>query len=142
MNRYDRCMLPVNNSRHHPYVIPAGRLRRCSGSSSSTCSSSSSSEYSLPSPSYSITSYESTSPEPQASPHIATDCKSSHLMLPPTSATIASTISTTYRSPEREAQVFERLRQLVPMLPFDRNAYQVCFKNFPTFSVSSFTLEL
>lgn len=108
-------------------MIPVGRLRRYSTSSNSTCSSSSSSEYSQPSPSYSITSYESLSPEPLVSPYSSTtDCQSSHLVPlgPPTPTTAA--VSTTYRSPEREAQVFERLRQLVPMLPFDRSAYQVC----------------
>uniref|UniRef100_A0A1I8EPU9 Uncharacterized protein n=1 Tax=Wuchereria bancrofti TaxID=6293 RepID=A0A1I8EPU9_WUCBA len=41
------------------------------------------------------------------------------------SSSSSSTTAISYRSPEREAQVFERLRQLVPMLPFDRSAYQV-----------------
>lgn len=112
-------------------MIPVGRLRRYSASSSSTCSSTSS-EYSQPSPSYSITSYESLSPEPLVSPYATTDCQSPHLVplgpAIPTVATTASTTTTTYRSPEREAQVFERLRQLVPMLPFDRSAYQVLYK--------------
>ncbi|MCP9258652.1 hypothetical protein DINM_001665 [Dirofilaria immitis] len=93
----ERCMLHINNSRRHPYMIPVGRLRRYSASSSSTCSSSSS-EYSQPSP----------IPFGPAIP-----------------ATTASINNTTCRSPAREAQVFERLRQLVPMLPFDRSAYQV-----------------
>ncbi|EFO15220.1 hypothetical protein LOAG_13292 [Loa loa] len=113
-------------------MIPIGRLRRYSTSSTSTCSSSSSSnsEYSQPSPSYSITSYESLSPEPLISPYTTTDCQSPHLVpldpIIPTPPKITSTITTTtYRSPEREAQVFERLRQLVPMLPFDRSAYQI-----------------
>ncbi|KAL4001627.1 hypothetical protein ACH3XW_0030 [Acanthocheilonema viteae] len=119
-----RRILHVNNSRGHPYMIPIGRLRRYSTSSSSTCSSSSS-EYSQPSPSYSITSYESLSPEPLVSPYVTADSQSPHLV--PLGPTIPTTVtaSTTYRSPEREAQVFERLRQLVPMLPFDRSAYQV-----------------
>ncbi|VBB30635.1 unnamed protein product [Acanthocheilonema viteae] len=118
-----RRILHVNNSRGHPYMIPIGRLRRYSTSSSSTCSSSSS-EYSQPSPSYSITSYESLSPEPLVSPYVTADSQSPHLV--PLGPTIPTTVtaSTTYRSPEREAQVFERLRQLVPMLPFDRSAYQ------------------
>uniref|UniRef100_A0A0R3RH02 BHLH domain-containing protein n=1 Tax=Elaeophora elaphi TaxID=1147741 RepID=A0A0R3RH02_9BILA len=125
VSRCDRRMLHVNNSRPHPYMIPVGRLRRYSASSSSTCSSSSS-EYSQPSPSYSITSYESLSPEPLVSPYTATDCQSPHLVpLGPTIPATTARASTTYRSPEREAQVFERLRQLVPMLPFDRSAYQV-----------------
>ncbi|CAG9537467.1 unnamed protein product [Cercopithifilaria johnstoni] len=126
VSRCDRRVLHVNNTRRHPYMIPVGRLRRYSNSSSSTCSSSSS-EYSQPSPSYSITSYESLSPEPLVSPYAATDCQSPHLVplgpIIPAATTTAST--TNYRSPEREAQVFERLRQLVPMLPFDRSAYQV-----------------
>uniref|UniRef100_A0A915Q3G2 Uncharacterized protein n=1 Tax=Setaria digitata TaxID=48799 RepID=A0A915Q3G2_9BILA len=134
VNRFNQRILHVNNSRRHPYMTPIGRLRRCSVSSSSTCSSSSSSsEYSQPSPSYSITSYESLSPEPLVSPFTVTDCQSPHLVpigpaIPPTTApacTTTTTTATTYRSPEREAQVFERLRQLVPMLPFDRSAYQV-----------------
>ncbi|EJW78175.1 hypothetical protein WUBG_10916 [Wuchereria bancrofti] len=147
IRKCDRRMLHVNNLRRHPYMIPVGRLRSYSSSSSSTCSSSSSSsssssEYSQPSPSYSITSYESLSPEPLVSPYTTTDCQSPHLVplgptIPtptsvPTSILIASSSSSSssttaisYRSPEREAQVFERLRQLVPMLPFDRSAYQV-----------------
>ncbi|KAK6100637.1 hypothetical protein QQG55_1480 [Brugia pahangi] len=134
IRKCDRRMLHVNNLRRHPYMIPVGRLRSYSSSSSSTCSSSSSSsEYSQPSPSYSITSYESLSPEPLVSPYTATDCQSPHLVpLGPTistptpaSAPSSSSTAISYRSPEREAQVFERLRQLVPMLPFDRSAYQV-----------------
>ncbi|KAM3724480.1 Nonsense-mediated mRNA decay factor [Dirofilaria immitis] len=126
VKRCERCMLHINNSRRHPYMIPVGRLRRYSASSSSTCSSSSS-EYSQPSPSYSIASYESLSPEPLVSPYAATDCQSPHLVPfgPAIPATTASINNTTCRSPAREAQVFERLRQLVPMLPFDRSAYQV-----------------
>lgn len=127
----DRRVLHVNDSRRHPYMIPVGRLRRYSTSSSSTCSSSSSSsssEYSQPSPSYSITSYESSSPEPLISPYATTDCQSPHLVPLGPAIPITTTASTTYRSPEREAQVFERLRQLVPMLPFDRSAYQVRYE--------------
>lgn len=132
INEGGRRMLHVNNSRRHPYMISVGRLRRYSTSSSSTCSSSSSSEYSQPSPSYSIASYESPSPEPLVSPYAATDCQSPHLVplgpiIPATTKTVSMN-TTTYRSPEREAQVFERLRQLVPMLPFDRSAYQVRHK--------------
>uniref|UniRef100_A0A1I7V9K0 BESS domain-containing protein n=1 Tax=Loa loa TaxID=7209 RepID=A0A1I7V9K0_LOALO len=103
VSKCNRRALHVNNSPRHPYMIPIGRLRRYSTSSTSTCSSSSSSnsEYSQPSP-------------------IPLD------PIIPTPPKITSTITTTtYRSPEREAQVFERLRQLVPMLPFDRSAYQI-----------------
>lgn len=127
-----------SSSRRYPYFIPSGRLRRNSVDSSSTCSSSSigssssssccsssigssSSEYSQPSPSYSITSYESLSPEPQVSSCTAADCYSPHVV--PLSPATAAT--RTFRSAEREAQVFERLRQLVPVLPSDRSAYQV-----------------
>ncbi|OZC05034.1 hypothetical protein X798_07971 [Onchocerca flexuosa] len=129
VNECDRRMLHVNSSRRHPYMISVGRLRRYSTSSNSTCSSSSSSEYSQPSPSYSIASHESLSPEPLVSPYAATDCQSPHLVplgpIIPTTTITATMNTTTYRSPEREAEVFERLRQLVPMLPFDRSAYQV-----------------
>lgn len=96
----------LSASRRHPYAIPAGRVRKNSSSSLSTCS-----EYSEPSPSYSVRSYpESVSPDPFFS-----DCNSPYVS-PPNPA---------FRSAEREARVFERLRQLVPVLPTDRNAYQV-----------------
>ncbi|VDM22895.1 unnamed protein product [Wuchereria bancrofti] len=134
IRKCDRRMLHVNNLRRHPYMIPVGRLRSYSSSSSSTCSSSSSS-------SSSSSEYSQPSPKPLVSPYTTTDCQSPHLVplgptIPtptsvPTSILIASSSSSSsttaisYRSPEREAQVFERLRQLVPMLPFDRSAYQV-----------------
>uniref|UniRef100_A0A0M3HT28 BHLH domain-containing protein n=1 Tax=Ascaris lumbricoides TaxID=6252 RepID=A0A0M3HT28_ASCLU len=97
-----------STSRRHPYTIPCGRVRKSSSSSSSTCS-----EYSQPSPSYSIRSYpESLSPEPM--PYVAEPTP--HQFAPYNPA---------FRSAEREARVFERLRQLVPVLPSDHNAYQV-----------------
>lgn len=91
-----------------PYLIPVGRSRKNSSSSLSTCS-----DYSQPSPSYSNQSYESRSPEP----YTAEITKASRLA-------------------EREARVFERLRQLVPVLPADRNAYQVKFFCFQFRNVS------
>ncbi|KHN88321.1 hypothetical protein Tcan_11036 [Toxocara canis] len=98
-----------STSRRHPYSIPTGRVRKNSSSSSSTCS-----EYSQPSPSYSVRSYpESLSPEPMT-PY-------SGESLPPR----YTVYNPAFRSAEREARVFERLRQLVPVLPSDRNAYQV-----------------
>uniref|UniRef100_A0A0N5AM60 Neogenin_C domain-containing protein n=1 Tax=Syphacia muris TaxID=451379 RepID=A0A0N5AM60_9BILA len=96
----------LSASRRHPYSIPANRARKNSSGSLSTCS-----EYSEPSPSYSVRSYpESLSPDP-----FSPDCNSPYVS-PPNPA---------FRSAEREARVFERLRQLVPVLPTDRNAYQV-----------------
>ncbi|VDN01181.1 unnamed protein product [Thelazia callipaeda] len=124
INTCNRRMLHANYSRHHPYNTPNERLRHSSISSNSNCSSSSSSEYSQPSPSYSIASYESLSPEPLVSPCIGSECQSPH-SVPLCSAAMPTAASISYRSPEREAQVFERLRQLIPLLPFNKTAYQV-----------------
>lgn len=104
----------------NPYAMPTERSRKTSTSSSSSCS-----DYSQPSPSHSVASNESMSPEPV----ICNECISPGYTLQ----------SPAHRSPEREVQVFERLRQLVPILPSDRYAYQVIIHKFISCHVIYFT---
>ncbi|VDK50700.1 unnamed protein product [Anisakis simplex] len=115
------------NRRHHPYKKANNRVRKNSCSSSSS-SASTCSDYSQPSPSYSVRSYPDTSYSPE--PIAYSNATESLLTFTP--------YNPAFRSAEREARVFERLRQLVPVLPSDRNAYQVEFSSSTDYFLKSF----